>query len=343
MNMSPSDELRLGLIGYGYWGPNLLRNFKAAPGVIPVVLADKDERRLDRARALYSDLKTVTDAETLFADDSLDAICIATPVDTHYPMAKAALSAGKHVLVEKPMASSVEKAEELVTLARKNDKVLMVDHVFVFSPPVLKMKEIVDSGDLGELMFVDSIRINLGLFQHDVNVVWDLAPHDLSIVDHVTGRFPKSIATFGAAHAADGIEDVAYLNLDLGDGLIASFHVNWLSPVKVRYTMLGGREKTLVYNDLDPIEKIKVYDSGITIGPDDPEGRRGLLISYRSGDVWSPHIPQKEALREMVEHFTDCVKNGKKPITDGEAGLRIVRLLEAAQRSIKAQGGRVTL
>ena len=291
----------------------------------------------------YPAIEVLADPEAILADDTIDAVAIATPVDMHYPLAKAALHAGKSVLVEKPFTSSVQHAEELIDLARRKGKVLMVDHTFIFSPAVRKMKEIVDAGDLGELLFIDSIRINLGLFQHDINVVWDLAPHDLSIVDYLVGRLPRSLSAFGAAHARNGIESIAYLNLDFGDGLIANFHVNWLSPVKIRHTMLGGSDKSLLYNDLDPVEKIKVYDRGITVREDDLEGRRRQLIDYRKGDVWSPHVPAEEPLRIMAAHFADCVENNRTPVTDAQAGLRVVRILDAAQRSIKAQGGRITL
>jgi predicted dehydrogenase len=263
-------------------------------------------------------------------------------VRTHYELAKRAVEAGKHVLVEKPLTMRVEHAGELCALAAKKGLVLMVDHVFVYGAPVRKMKEIVDSGRLGQLFFIDSVRINLGLFQHDVNVVWDLAPHDLSIVDHLVGRPPRSLSAFGGCHAGNDIEDVAYLNLDYGDGLIANFHVNWLSPVKVRSMILGGSDQSLIYNDLDPSERVKVYDRGISVAKTQEE-RRQVLISYRSGDVWSPNIPNTEALAAMAGHFVDCIKSGRTPETDGQAGLRIVRILDAAQRSIKAQGARVTL
>jgi len=283
------------------------------------------------------------DVQSVLSDPAIDAVAIATPVDTHYALAKAALEAGKAVLVEKPLTADVAQAEELVDLAQRRGLVLMVDHIFVYSPPVQKMKELVAAGELGDLLFIDSVRINLGLFRRDVNVVWDLAPHDLSIVDHLVGRLPKSVAAFGSVHTNNGHEDVAYLNLDFGGGLIANFHVNWLSPVKVRYTMLGGRKKSLIYNDLDPVEKIKVYDSGISVREDDLEGRRDVLIDYRTGDVWSPRVAQSEPLRVMAQHFLDCVRTGGTPLTDGAAGLRVVRILDAAQRSIKAQGGRITL
>jgi predicted dehydrogenase len=220
----------------------------------------------------------------------------------------------------------------------------MVDHTFIFSGPVQKIKQLFDSGELGDLYFVDSVRINLGLFQHDVNVVWDLAPHDLSILDYLVGRLPKSLSAFGACHANElnGIEDVAYLNLDFSDGLLASFHVNWLSPVKVRHFIIGGSKKSVVYDDLEPTERVKVYDRGITVN-DDVESRRGVLVGYRTGDVWSPNIPAVEPLAQMVRHFAECIRDNKQPITSGESGLRVVRVLEAAQRSIKAQGGRITL
>lgn len=282
--------------------------------------------------------------ESLLAREDVHAVAIATPVGTHAPLALAALKAGKHVLVEKPLAGCVRDAEAMVEAAKRVGRVLMVDHTFVYSGPVRKMKEIVDSGDLGDLYYIDSVRINLGLFQHDVNVVWDLAPHDLSIVDYLIGRLPKSLSAFGGCHANSdsGIEDVAYLNLDFGDGLTASFHVNWLSPVKIRHFLVGGSRKGLVYNDLSPDEKIKVYDRGITVAQD-AEARRGVLIGYRTGDVWSPRIEGEEPLQRMVSHFAECIREGKQPLTDGEAGLRVVRILDTAQRSIKAQGGRVTL
>ena len=334
---------RVAVIGLGYWGPNLVRNFSTVAGSDLRVCCDRDAARAEAIARAYPSLAVVHRAEEVFADPEVDCVAIATPVNTHFPLAKAALEAGKSVLVEKPLTASVAQAEELVDLARSKGLVLMVDHVFLYTAAVRKIKEIVDSGELGELLFLDSVRINLGLFQHDVNVVWDLAPHDLSVADYVVGRLPKSISAFGAVHLGNDLEDVAYLNLDFGGGLIASFHVNWLSPVKIRYTMFGGRQRSLVYNDLDPVEKIKVYDSGVSVREDDLEGRRGLLIDYRSGDVWSPHVAQTEALRTLASHFLECVQTGARPLTDGEAGLRIVRILDAAQRSIKAQGGRITL
>ncbi len=340
---SKTEGARFAVIGMGYWGPNLVRNFDAVTPDALQICCDIDRSRIESISRRYPGVTVTTDPKDVIADGSVDAVAIATPVDTHYPLAKAALEAGKSVLLEKPMTSSVEQAEELVDLAERKGLVLMVDHTFLFSPAVRKMKEIVDDGILGRLLFVDSVRINLGMFQRDTNVVWDLAPHDLSIVDYLLGRLPKSLSAFGAAHTVRGQENVAYLNLDFGDGLIANFHVNWLSPVKIRHTLVGGSARSLVYNDLDPVEKIKVYDSGISTGEDDPEGRRQMQIEYRMGDIWSPHIAGLEPLHTMLAHFVDCVKHGSRPVTDGEAGLRIVRILDAAQRSIKAQGGRITL
>ena len=339
----PDKTARVAVIGLGYWGPNLVRNFYDALGPDLRACCDCDATRASAIAKRYPDLHIAPRAEAIFAADDIDAVALATPVGTHYTLAKAALEAGKSVLVEKPLTADVAQAEELVDLACRKGLLLMVDHVFVFSPPVRRMKALLDAGELGRLLYMDSVRINLGLFQRDVNVVWDLAPHDLSIADYLIGRCPKSVAAFGSVHTTGGHEDVAYLNLDFGDGLIANFHVNWLSPVKIRYTMLGGSKKSLVYNDLDPVETIKVYDSGISVRQDDLEDRRNLLVDYRTGDVWSPHLEPCEPLRAMVSHFVECVRTGQTPLTDGAAGLRVVRILDAAQRSIKAQGGRITL
>lgn len=332
--------VRVAVIGLGYWGPNLVRNFNGVGQLHSI--CDNEEKRLDAVGRTYPAAKRFGSVDEVLADPDVGAVAIATPVHTHYAIAKAALSAGKHVLVEKPLTDSVETAEELVELAAAKGLVLMVDHIFVYSAPVRKMKDLLDSGQLGKVFFIDSVRINLGLFQHDINVIWDLAPHDLSIVDYLVGRLPRSVSAFGAVHTGRGIEDVAYLNLDFGDGLIANYHVNWLSPVKIRHIMIGGADKSLVYNDLDISEPLKIYDCGIDVD-DDVEARRGRLISYRSGDVWSPHVERTEPLAVMAEHFVDCATHGKKPLTAGEEGLRVVRILDAAQRSIKAQGGRITL
>ncbi|HUI06874.1 MAG TPA: Gfo/Idh/MocA family oxidoreductase [Verrucomicrobiae bacterium] len=335
------SPLNIGVIGCGYWGPNLLRNFSAAEGAGVRMCCDLEPRRFAKLAPLYTKTQFTTNPDEVLSSQEVDAVAIATPVSTHFALAKQALEAGKHVLVEKPLTLRVDHAEELVALASQKGLVLQVDHIFVYSPPVVKMKEIVDSGKLGKLFFIDSVRINLGLFQHDVNVVWDLAPHDLSIADYLLGRLPRSLSAFGSVHAGQDIEDVAYLNLDFGDGLIANFHVNWLSPVKVRHIIVGGSEQSLIYNDMDVSEKIKVYNRGIQVTND--ESRRQLLIAYRSGDVWSPNIGMEEPLGRMASHFISCIREGKRPLTDGQSGLRVVKILDAAQRSIKAQGGRVVL
>lgn len=333
----------IAIIGLGYWGPNLVRNFHSQPGCRLKMCCDLDRRRLDAAAAACPMVELVDNPLDVLADPQIAGIVIATPVETHYSLAKAALFAGKSVLIEKPLTANVAQAEELVAMADELGLTLMVDHTFVYSPAVAKIKQLVDDGELGELLFIDSVRINLGLIQHDVNVVWDLAPHDLSIVDHLLGRLPNSVSAFGTAHAGRGQEDVAYLNLDFGGGLIANFHVNWLSPVKLRYTMLGGSRRSLVYNDLETTEKIKVYDRGVDVLGDDPEGRRERLVDYRTGDVWSPYVSRDEPLAHVAEHFVECLTTGARPLSDGHAGLRVVRILDAAQRSIRAQGARVTL
>ncbi|MEX2286353.1 MAG: Gfo/Idh/MocA family oxidoreductase, partial [Planctomycetaceae bacterium] len=296
--------ISVAVAGAGYWGPNLIRNFAACPDARLVAVCDRDEARLRKVCAVYPAVEQVRDFDFLLGRSDIDAIAIATPVQTHSPLGLAALQAGKHVLVEKPLAASVSDAQDLVQLAGQQGLTLMVDHTYIYSPPVRKIKALVDSGEIGDLYYIDSVRINLGLFQHDVNVVWDLAPHDLSIMDFLIGRLPKSLSAFGTCHADNHreIEDVAYLNLDFGDGLMASFHVNWLSPVKVRHFIVGGSQKSIVYNDLEPAEKLKVYDRGITVSHD-LDARRGVMIGYRTGDVWSPHLDQGEPLQTMVQHF----------------------------------------
>jgi predicted dehydrogenase len=339
---SPPRTVNVGVVGCGYWGPNLIRNFASCGLTNLRKVCDRDHQRLARLAAGYPGVEPVEDYARILADPEIDAVAIATPVETHAELALAALEAGKHVLVEKPMAASAAAAAEMVRRADELGLTLMVDHVFIYSPPVRKIKELIDSGRLGDVYYVDSVRINLGLFQNDVNVLWDLAPHDLSIVDYLFGRLPKSLAATGVSHTGSELEDVAYLNLDFGDSLIVTCHVNWLSPVKLRHVIVGGSKQSIVYNDLDMAEPLKVYDRGIEIDSS-LEARRGALVSYRTGDIWSPHLPREEPLQNLVRHFAECIDQRKRPITDGQAGLRVVRILEAAQRSIKAQGGRITL
>ncbi|MDB4946683.1 MAG: putative dehydrogenase [Labilithrix sp.] len=335
--------LSVAVIGAGYWGPNLIRNFVTCPDTRLVAVCDQSTARLDKVLAPYPSVAKETDVDALLRRRDIDAVAIATPVRTHAPFALKALEAGKHVLVEKPFADSVEGAERMVELADRLGLTLMVDHTFVYSPSVRKIRDLHDAGELGELCYIDGVRINLGMFQHDVNVVWDLAPHDLSIVDYLLGRLPLSLSAVGACHTrgSTDLEDVAHLNLDFGEGLLASFHVNWLSPVKVRSFIVGGLRQSVVWNDLDASERVKVYDRGITTS-EDAEARRGILINYRTGDVWSPHIEQAEPLQTMVKHFAECVREKKRSLTDGASGLRIVRILEAADRSLKSQGARIS-
>jgi len=335
--------INVGVIGCGYWGPNLIRNFVMCSETELVWACDLDEIRLQKVLRPYPSIRQTTDIKDVLADDGVDAIAIATPVHTHFPIAKACLESGKHVLIEKPLASSVAQGEELVNLAEKNNLRLMCDHTFCYTGAVRKIREIVKSGALGDLHYFDSVRVNLGLFQQDVNVVWDLAPHDLSIVDFVVDEKPVLVSAHGVSHAGNDIENIAYISLGYQNSFIAHFHVNWLSPVKVRKTMIAGSEKMLVWNDLDQAEKIKIYDKGIKIKQGEREQKERLLVSYRSGDMYAPRIDQVEALSLMVKEFADCIQENRPALTDGDAGLRVLRVLEAANRSIKADGANVRI
>lgn len=334
---------RIGIIGLGYWGPNLVRNFQALLGPCAVWGFDRQRDRAADVARRHPGLIVVDDLDTLLANPQIDAVAVATPAQTHYTLARAALEAGKSVLVEKPLCTEAAQAEALIELARRRGKVLMVDHTFVYSPAVQKLRELVSTGQVGRVRFIDSVRINLGQVQPDVNVLWDLAPHDLSIADYLLGRSPQSVAAVGAAHTRSDVEDLAYLHLDYGDGLIGHVHVNWLSPVKLRSTLIGGSRRSIVYNDLEPVEQVKVYDCGVELRADDCEGRRQRLVDYRTGDVWSPHVAREEPLRRVAAEFVECCRVGRRPLADGEAGLRVVRVLAAAQRSIKAHGARMAL
>ena len=336
-----APPVRVALIGCGYWGPNLIRNFAFCPETEMAVLCDRDPQRLQMGSRLWPQMRLVRDYAAVLADASLEAVVIATPPETHAALAQAALAAGKHVLIEKPLATSVDDAAELVRTAENRGLTLMVDHTFIYSPAIRKIKALIDAGELGDLYYIDSVRINLGLFRNDVNVLWDLAIHDLAIIDYLLDRIPVSLSAFGSSHTGSELEDVAYLNLDFGQNLLASFHVNWLSPVKIRHLIIGGSKKGLIYNDLDPVEPVKVYDRGIMLSQH-PEARRGVLINYRIGDIVSPRLPLEEPLKNMVAHFAACVRHGTRPLTDGHAGLRLVRILDLAHRSIKANGNRLT-
>jgi len=333
--------IRMGVIGYGYWGPNILRVFNTVEGSKVIAVCDIKQDALKRVRKIYPEVRVTTDPEELLSSVDIDAVAVITPVFSHYELAKKALLLGKHVFVEKPFTYTVAQAEELIELAEKNHLKIMVDHTFLFTGAVRKIKQVIDDGTLGSLLYFDSMRVNLGLFQHDVNVVWDLAPHDLSIVDYLIEEKPTAVVATGEAHFNHGMEDVAYITLYFPNHLIAHINVNWLSPVKVRTTLIGGKKKMLVWNDLDPDEKIKIYDKGIEV--ETKEGVYDLLLSYRSGDMWAPKVDQVEALRLEAEHFLDCVAKDKVPINDGNSGLRVVKILEAANKSIKNRGEMVDL
>ena len=335
--------INVGVIGCGYWGPNLIRNFVDNDSAKLRWICDVDERRLTDMLRRYPFAQTTTDYQKLVSDSELDAVAVVTPVATHFSIASEFLRAGKHVLLEKPLAATVQQSEQLVELAEKNARTLMVDHTFVYTGAVRKMKEIVSSGELGDLLYFDSVRINLGLFQRDINVLWDLAPHDLSIMDYLIERQPEGLSAIGSCHIEAGIENIAYLIMKFADDFIAHFHFNWLAPVKIRHTLLAGGSKMILYDDIEPTEKVRIYDKGVTANRvADREAAYQTLVSYRTGDVWAPKLDTTEALRYVVAEFLDSIRAGRAPLTDGHAGVRVVRLLEAAQKSIKC-GGQFTL
>ncbi len=327
----------IGVIGYGYWGPNLVRNFMEAPGSTVRMVCDLRPARLAEVANRYPSVKTTQNYSDLLNDKSVDAIAIATPVSSHFDLAMQAIKAGKHVLVEKPLTQTAAQAEQLIEEASSRKRVLMVDHTFVYTGAVRKIREMVADNSLGQIYYYDSVRVNLGLFQHDVNVIWDLAVHDLSILNYVLPSTPKAVSATGISHVQGQPENVAYITLFFADSQIAHLHVNWLAPVKVRRTLIGGSEKMIVYDDLEPSEKIKIYDKGITVSHS-AETVYELLVSYRSGDMWAPKLDNIEALRAEAIHFTECIEKNTEPETSGEAGLRIVRMLEAAEKSLRGRG-----
>jgi predicted dehydrogenase len=335
-------SISVGVVGCGYWGPNLIRNFAENEGAALRWVCDKDTRHLSKVARRYPAARAATDYTELLADPRLDAVCIATPVATHFEFARRALEAGKHVLVEKPFTASVREAQELIALAEARSLTLMVDHTFIYTGAVRKIKQMVAAGELGDLLYFDSVRINLGLFQRDINVVWDLAPHDFSIMDYVIGRSATELMATGSCHIEPGIENIAYVQLRFGDSVIANFHFNWLSPVKIRRTLIAGSRRMIVYDDIEPTEKVRVYDKGVTRNEDGPveeEEAYKTLVSYRAGDVWVPKLDSTEALRYVCAEFLDSIRHSRPSPSDGAAGLRVVRLLEAAQASIN-DGGR---
>jgi predicted dehydrogenase len=336
------NAINIGVIGCGYWGPNLVRNFSEVSGAKVKTVSDFRLELLTKMQARYPAIQVTTDCQDIFNDPEIDAVAIATPVSTHYELALSALKAGKHVMVEKPMTATTEQALRLIDEAERRNLILIVDHTFVYTGAVRKMQELVANNGLGDIYYYDSVRVNLGLFQHDVNVLWDLAVHDLSIMDYVLPTKPYAVSATGMNHVPGGPENIAYLTLFFESNLIAHLHVNWLAPVKVRRTLIGGSQKMIVFDDLDPSEKVKVYDKGITVNGNN-ENAYQLLIGYRAGDMWAPRLEITEALHTEALHFIHCIRQGDRPITDGQAGLRVVRILEAATQSMKQQGQLVKL
>lgn len=334
--------IKIGLIGYGYWGPNLVRNFMTNPSTRVVSVCDRASSRLERVRLLYPAVKVTTEPTEILADPDIDAIAIATPVATHFDLAMAALKAGKHVFVEKPITATAEHAVQLIDEAARRKLTLLVDHTFVYTGAVRKMREIIHESSFGKPLYYDSVRVNLGLFQRDVNVLWDLAVHDLSIMAYVLGAVPAAVSATGYSHVAGQPENVAFLTLYFQTDLIAHINVNWLSPVKIRRTLIGGSGRMIVYDDLETSEKLKVYDKGITV-TETPDDIRKLLVGYRTGDLWSPKVNDVEALQVGVAHFVRCIDGAEQPLTGGAQGLEIVRLLEAADESMRKRGVPVEL
>ncbi len=334
--------VNVGVIGIGYWGPNMVRNFVANPKTNVLYCSDLRKERLNFVTSLYPKVKTTADYNEIIKDPAVDAVVICTPVFTHYEIARNALKSEKHVLIEKPMTSTTAEAEELINLAEQKNLKIMVDHTFLYTGAVIKIKDLIDSGKVGNLYYFNSVRVNLGLFQHDVNVIWDLAPHDISIMDFVIPHHAEAVVATGADHVGNGLEDVAYLTVYYPDNIISHIHVNWLSPVKIRQTLIGGTKKMVVWDDNDPSEKIKIYDKGIEVIKT-ADQVYDTLIQYRTGDMHCPKVPQTEALALEVDEFAECILNDAKSISDGQLGYDVVQILEASEKSIKNRGMEVKL
>lgn len=333
--------IKIGLIGYGYWGPNLLRNFSSLKQATIKTVSDTREERLDAAKSLYSSLVTKNNPEDIFNDKEIQGVVIATPVFGHFDLAKKALNAGKHVLLEKPMTASVAEATELIRLAQKHNKILMVDHTFLYTEAVKKIKDLVSSGDVGKINYYDSTRINLGLFQPDVNVVWDLAPHDISILYHLIDERPVSVSATGISHLKNGMENIAYVTLNFQSNILAHFSCSWSSPVKIRKILVGAEKKMILFDDLETSEKVKIYDTGYSAKNDEEKQR--ILVDYRVGDIYVPKIEAKEALAGMANDFINSIINNTEPLSNWKSGLDVVKVLEAAQISVKQNGKEVII
>ena len=333
--------IRVGLIGFGYWGPNLARNISETAGLSLTAVVEARQDRLELAGRRHPGIARLSDVSELFVRNDIDAVVIATPTSTHVPLARTALESGRHVLVEKPLARSAAEADELGELAARSGLCLMVDHTFVYTGAIRKIRSILDAGELGPLLYLDSVRVNLGLFQHDSNVVWDLAPHDLAIVDYLIAERPTGVSASGGTPTGYHHESIAYITLHFASGFLAHLHVNWLAPVKIRRMLIGGLEKMLAYDDMEPSEKVRVYDKGVDFDPTDDEKRRQLLVSYRSGDMYAPRLERDEALQLVTREFAEAICAKRPPLTDAACGARVVRLLEAAEESLRGDGRRV--
>jgi predicted dehydrogenase len=334
-------DLNVGVIGCGYWGPNLIRNFSNIANCTLKTVSDLDESRLSYITSLYPGVEGVTDADELINDKGIDAVVVATPVRYHFPLAKAALLAGKHVLIEKPMASSAAECEELIEIAQREGLVLMVGHTFLYSEPVHRISEIINSGDIGEIRYINSQRLNLGLFQKDINVAWDLAPHDISIILHLLGQSPTTVNCQGNAHVTQGIEDVTNMSLAFGSERFATIQSSWLEPRKVRQMTIVGTRRMIVYDDLQPTEKIRIYDVRVD-RPPHYDTFAEFQYSYHYGDSYIPHIDHSEPLRVQCQHFVDCIRKGTQPISCGVRGLELVRILEASSQSLRQNGAPIS-
>lgn len=333
--------MQVAIIGYGYWGPNLVRNFQQTPECRVTWVLDVQERQRERVRKSWPGIQTTDRLTDILTAADVDAVVIATPVRTHFPLAQAALEAGKHVLLEKPMTATVEEANRLIELAGRAGKVLMVDHTYLYTPSVRAIRKYVEDGILGHLQYIDSTRINLGLFQTDVNVLWDLAPHDISICRHLLRERPLGVQAVGVSHTDNGLENIAYLTLFYPENRIAHFNCSWISPVKIRQMLVGGDQKMIVFNDLETTEKIRIYDKGYTVLPESDRDR--ILVDYRTGDILVPKLPQYEALSQMALDFRDAVLDGRHPVSDYLSGLEVVEILEAADRSLARRGQEIPL
>jgi predicted dehydrogenase len=332
--------VRVAAVGCGYWGPNAMRNLDSIPGFQLCCVCDSDAERLRPVAARYPTARPTTDVGNLFEDASIDAVYLSTPVSTHYALVKRALDSGKHVLVEKPLATTVEQAEELAALAVTKGLTLMVGHTFVFSPPVRKVKELIDAGVIGPIYYIETTRVNLGLFQKDVSVLWDLGPHDLSILTYWLGEVPIQVSARGRSFLGEALEDVAFLTLEFPSGILAQVQISWLAPSKLRRTSVVGRERMVVYDDLEPVEKVKVYDRGVDR---QPASFGEYQLTYRSGDILSPRLDTTEPLYLECAHFLECIQTGREPDTSPRSGVEVVRVIQAAERSLRLGGAPQTI